>query len=58
MWKCNTELDGLIPYSKPKMETDAKLLSDNEEEEEEPDKKGGLQEKISVQFEIFTLLYK
>lgn len=46
MWKCNTELDGLIPYSKPKMETDAKRLSDNEEEEEEeePDKKGGLQE--------------
>lgn len=38
VWKCDTELDGLTPYTKPKMETDAKLVSDNEEESE---KKGG-----------------
>lgn len=37
VWKCDTELDGLTPYTKPKMETDAKLVSDNEEE---PEKKG------------------
>lgn len=38
VWKCDTQLDGLTPYTKPKMETDAKLVSDNEEESE---KKGG-----------------
>lgn len=37
VWECDTELDGLTPYTKPKMETDAKLVSDNEEE---PEKKG------------------
>lgn len=38
VWKCDTELDGLEPYTKPEMETGATLVSDDEEEEQQ--KKG------------------
>ncbi|XP_056011786.1 periodic tryptophan protein 2 homolog isoform X2 [Ostrea edulis] len=35
VWKCDTELDGLEPYTKPEMETGATLVSDDEEEEQQ-----------------------
>lgn len=50
VWKCDTELDGLTPYTKPKMETDAKLVSDNEEE---PEKKGWDEKTVKKPHNIF-----
>lgn len=52
VWKCDTELDGLILYIKFKMEIDVKLVLDNEEELE---KKGG-DEKIVKK--VYNILYR
>ncbi|XP_034301423.2 periodic tryptophan protein 2 homolog [Magallana gigas] len=52
VWKCDTELDGLTPYTKPRMETDAKLVSDNEEEPEKKEQEDVTKNPVKIEEQI------